>query len=414
MTSSTVPTHPLRDVGPSDPLGDLAPFLDIVGDARVVALGENNHHVREFTRWRHRLTRALVEHAGFTYFALESGFAEGFTIERWLRDGVGDLAEVADAGTTFLHGHATELRDMLAWMREAGVHFTGLDVPSSAGSAAPAIDAVRRYLGDAEPGAVGLADAALAATDVYAAGSNALSPVRYAGLSEEKRDAATTAVSRLLAHMESLRPLHSTRSGPRAQAVAEHHARGAWWLDQHQRELHGMTAAPRHTGALSSRDTYMARTVRLLLDSDPSAKIVIGLHNGHLQRTPFTPRGEAVVISVGQQLAAALGTGYVAVGVTAHGGTTTGITVDGSGDFGATLHAAGLPAPEPDSIEYALGATGPVLLDLRLAEHAAETPCSLRHVDFFAPTPVYDAFDALVHLPTIQPSSFVTGPVTTT
>ncbi len=410
MRQSTVPTHPLRGLDPSDSLDDLAPFLDLVGDARVVALGENNHHVREFTRLRHRLTRALVEHAGFTHYALESGFAEGFTIERWLRDGTGDLAQVADAGTTFLHGHATELHDMLAWMRAAGVHFNGLDVPCSAGSAAPAIDAVRRYLSDTEPEALGLADAALAATDMYAAGSNALSPGRYAALSVEQRDAATAAVSRLLAHMESLRPVHAARSGSCAQAVAEHHARGAWWLDQHQRELHAMNAAPSHMGAVSSRDTYMANTVRLLLDSDPSTKVVLGLHNGHLQRAPFTPQGEPVVISVGQQLSAALGKDYVAVGVTAHAGITPGITVDGSGDFGATLHEAALPEPEPESIEHALGEAGPLLLDLHRAEHTAEAPSSLRHADFFAPTPVFDAFDALVHLPTMRPSSFVTEP----
>ena len=405
---STVPTHPLVTVDPDAPDDDLRPLLDLVGDARVVALGENNHHVREFLQLRHRITRALVEHAGFTHYALESGFAEGHAVDRWLRDGDGDPARVAVEGTTFLHGHATELHAMLRWMREHGVvRFSGLDLPSSAGSAAPALHAVREYLQYVDADSVGLADDALKATSPYSGGSSAVSPGLYAAMDARARDAATVAVSRLLAHLESLRPVHAARSSRVEHAVAEHHARGAWRLDQYQREMQAMTAPPVLVGGLSSRDTYMADTVRLLLDHDPSAKLVLGLHNGHLQRVPFTVGGVTPMIPVGQQLASDLGEDYVAVAMTSAGGTTTGLSVDGSGEFGASVHVAELPPAEPGSIEHVLGETGPVLLDLRDACHGGSTPDSIRHADSHTPTPVFDAFDALIQVPTTRPSGFV-------
>ncbi|MFG3437473.1 hypothetical protein ACGF0J_09535 [Nonomuraea sp. NPDC047897] len=46
------------------PVDDLEPLRDIVGDARVVALGESSHHIREFYRVRHRILRFLVERCG--------------------------------------------------------------------------------------------------------------------------------------------------------------------------------------------------------------------------------------------------------------------------------------------------------------------------------------------------------------
>ncbi|MCC5698744.1 hypothetical protein LH612_36980, partial [Klebsiella pneumoniae] len=67
------------------PADDLSWFADLVGDARVVAIGENNHHIREFSLLRAQLLRFLVTELDFRVVAFESGFAEGQLVDDWIR-----------------------------------------------------------------------------------------------------------------------------------------------------------------------------------------------------------------------------------------------------------------------------------------------------------------------------------------
>lgn len=74
---------PLTHLAPEAPLDDLEPLRDIVGDARVVALGENSHFITEFSLLRRRILRFLAERCGFTVLAFEYGFSEGFLLDAW-------------------------------------------------------------------------------------------------------------------------------------------------------------------------------------------------------------------------------------------------------------------------------------------------------------------------------------------
>jgi erythromycin esterase len=102
----------LATLDPYAELADLEPLLDIVGSARVVAIGENNHLIHEFSRLRHRLLRFLVLRCGFTVYCLESGFAEGRTVQRWLDGGTNAVEDIARDGITFGLGNSTETHDM--------------------------------------------------------------------------------------------------------------------------------------------------------------------------------------------------------------------------------------------------------------------------------------------------------------
>lgn len=404
----------LRTTDPAAPLDDLDPLLEIIGGARVVAVGENNHHVREFGLLRHRIARLLVEKAGFTVVAVEPGFTEARAVDAWVRGGPGAVGDVASEGIGFTLGDSAEVHDMLRWLRsrhDAGhpITFSGLDVPGSAGTPTAALNAVADYLDDLAPDVLALVRAAQDATQPYAGPSSAVAMTRYAELDVAARDAATAAVSRLLAHVESLRPLCIERGGRAAYDEALHHLRGVWRLDQYLRELDAMTRGSSLTGVTSSRDVHMANTVRWLRDQNgPDTRIVLLVHNGHLQRVPFTPTGATAVLPLGQQLATDLGDDYVAVGLTCSQGTTPVLTVDPDAPLGFTVHTGALPPTEPDSVEALLGGTGLSLLDLRTAP-AATGPHLIRHADTHVPAPVFDAFDALVHVPTVSTTSFVAG-----
>jgi erythromycin esterase-like protein len=81
---------PFDRVDPTDNMDDLEPLRKIVGDARVVSLGEATHGTREFFQMKHRVLRFLVERMGFTAFAIEATWPEANRLDRYVRTGEGD------------------------------------------------------------------------------------------------------------------------------------------------------------------------------------------------------------------------------------------------------------------------------------------------------------------------------------
>lgn len=407
--------HRLHSLDPQVPLDDLEPLLDIVGQARVVAIGENNHHVREFGLLRHRILRLLVERAGFTAVGVESGFTEGRSVRVWVRGGPGEVGEVAAEGTGFSLGEAEEFQGMLRWLRQRyatghEVDFHGLDVPGSAGTPERALRAVADYLGAVDPGALVLVRAAEQTTGRYAGASSAVAMGRFGGLEPPARDAATAAVSRLLAHVEALRPVYVQRGGRNDYEVALRHVRGVWRLDQYLRELEAMSTGATLTGLTSSRDAHMAETVRwLLAEQGPAGRVAVLVHNGHLQRVPFAVGATTPIVPMGQQLAADLGADYAAVAITCGGGSTPSVVLDPGERLGFRVGETELPPAQPGSVEALLAGSGPSLLDLRAASAPdGEAPQRIRHADGHVEVPVFEAFDALVHLPVVRSTGFVT------
>src|SRR5262245_54702744 len=108
----------LRTLDPADDgLSDLEPLRDIVGDARVVSIGESTHRVHEFYQLRHRMIRFLVRELGFTAHVMESGFPEGFAVDNFVVNEVGDLDSLLYKGLTYHMGKCEEMREQLLWMR---------------------------------------------------------------------------------------------------------------------------------------------------------------------------------------------------------------------------------------------------------------------------------------------------------
>ena len=64
---------------------DYDALLDLVGDARVVLLGEASHGTHEFYRERTRITRRLVEEKSFSVVAVEADWPDAYRVNRWVR-----------------------------------------------------------------------------------------------------------------------------------------------------------------------------------------------------------------------------------------------------------------------------------------------------------------------------------------
>ena len=95
---------------------DMQPLKQVIGDARLVALGEATHGTREFFQLKHRLLDFLVNEMGFNVFAIEASMPEGFAVNEYVLTGKGD-PEKALAGLYFWTWHTEEVLEMIRWMR---------------------------------------------------------------------------------------------------------------------------------------------------------------------------------------------------------------------------------------------------------------------------------------------------------
>ncbi len=64
---------------------DLKPLMRRIGDARVVLIGEATHGTAEFYRLRDRISRALIDHHGFSFVAIEGDWPDAARIDHYVR-----------------------------------------------------------------------------------------------------------------------------------------------------------------------------------------------------------------------------------------------------------------------------------------------------------------------------------------
>jgi TonB family protein len=112
---------------------DMQPLKKIIGDARIVALGEATHGTREFFQLKHRMLEFLASEKGFTIFAIEANMPEAYRLNDYVLNGNDDPAKLI-AGMYFWTWNTEEVLDMVLWMREFNksgkgrVQFTGFDM----------------------------------------------------------------------------------------------------------------------------------------------------------------------------------------------------------------------------------------------------------------------------------------------
>lgn len=112
---------------------DLQPLKKMIGDARIVALGEGTHGTREFFQMKHRLVEFLAGQMGFTIFSIEANMPEAYRLNDYVLHGKGDPVALIK-GMYFWTWDTEEVLAMVEWMRafnESGkgrIEFTGFDM----------------------------------------------------------------------------------------------------------------------------------------------------------------------------------------------------------------------------------------------------------------------------------------------
>lgn len=422
----TSPFVDLATLQPDGDLADLEPLAGLIGDTRVVALGESTHYGHEFYQLRHRLTRFLVERLGFTALAFESGFSEGWRVDEWIQGGPGDVAGVQEDGFTYLFGRCAEMRAQLEWLRgwnagrQAPVRFYGIDLPASCGSLLPALSAVESFLAGADPAAA----ARLGRLRELASGSVARPPTcdievraalrAYCALARSDRDELTGRLADLDARFRAARLDYIQRSGQPAYDQARQQVRVAVELDTWIRDYAAAAAGEHPFFDVNIRDAAMADTAGWILER--SERVIILAHNLHIQRTPValtwlgTDGAPTSASSLGHHLAARLGPDYLAIGTTFGAGEVIGIEAAGGDTAGWDVRdvVRQLEPAGDDVLDGLLdrARSRPGLLDLRtLTDNDRQligAATKMRSLDQLIDVPALEAFDALAHVPRVS------------
>ena len=418
--------HRLRTLDPDDEDdADLEPLLDIVGDARVVAIGESMHRVHEFFALRHRVFRFLHRRAGFTALVTESGLPEGRHVDSWIRTGRGRLRDALRDGISYRFGACQEMLDQLTWMRErtatgrSAPRWCGMDLPDSSASALPGIVAALEVLDAADPDYAAyvrtgvLPRFAYLPDDRTGLAQAAPSIQAYLALSDPDRAAITVGVSDLAARIRARRREEIAVLGGDADAEArvDFAIRAADSARATDAFLQAMTAGPTRTWpAANIRDEWMADTIEWILRREP--RIVVAAANGHVQRTPFSapPFVPDQMTTMGAHLADRIGDDLVVIATAFGDGEQWLHRPDPSDPPGHSRPFVTPIAPLDDaSLDAALkrSGIGDAVVDLRMlspdAAAALDATTGWHNGDVIQPGRARDAFDAVAFVRTVSP-----------
>lgn len=391
-------------LNPSDSVEDLEPIREIIGDARVVALGENSHFIGEFGLLRHRIIRFLIEHCGFTSHALEYGFSDGFKIDAWLQgqDEESHLKEL------FSHYLITpQILQNLCWIKnynrnaQVPINFMGIDIPCAGGSLLPALSPVRDYLSQADEDTLPLLERAYAIAQKFEGTSMAQSAPLYENLSEEERNILTCHLTRINNRLHAIEPQHIERFGQKRFDKVIHHLKSACYADYNLSAMSDFIAGTGLYGDMGARDSYMADSVIWDLEhSVPNTKIVLVAHNAHIQKTPVNWPG-STTLPMGQHLAQKLDKNYVAIGITSSTGNTAALYPDNDAVHGFRIEETTLDTPIPRSIESVFTDAGLGLSSINLKKIPSQLEISthIRCDSEYLEMPLLQSFDGLLYTP---------------
>jgi erythromycin esterase-like protein len=297
-------------------------LLEMVGDARLVLLGEPSHGTHDVYRERARITQRLIAELGFSGVVWEADWPDAERSGRWVRGESDD--EDADAALSGFERFPswmwrnTAVLQFVRWLRRwnesrpAGasrVGIYGMDLYSLYRS----IQAVIRYLDDVDPAGATEARQRYSCFDHHGGDPQAYGYAARLGLTPECERAA-------IEQLEELRQ-RAMRDGYEAFS-AEQNARLARNAEQYYRSLFGSRIS-----SWNLRDRHMAETVEALLAHltrrDGRARLVVWAHNSHLGDARATEMGEEGELNVGQLLREKFGNDALLVGFTTYVGTVT-------------------------------------------------------------------------------------------
>jgi erythromycin esterase len=263
----------LQSVEAGHGFDDMQPLVGVVGDAKIVALGEATHGTREFFQLKHRMVEFLASRMGFTIFSIEANMPEAYRLNDFVLKGEGDPKQLLK-GMYFWTWDTEEFLNMVLWMREFNrqgkgrIEFTGFDMQNPK----LAMKIVQSFVATNDKSFEATVDPVYdeVTQRTKKLWSDEESP------SQKLSDHLLAAKCRVvIEHLEQNRA-RFLQSGLGAESVD--------WAIQNARIV--LQYALLQSGE-QSRDQSMAENVEWIADQNPGAKIILWAANGHVRYAPF-------------------------------------------------------------------------------------------------------------------------------
>ena len=302
-------------------------IMRLVGDARIVLIGEASHGTHEFYKYRAEITKRLIAEKGFAAVAVEADFPDAYRVNRYVR-GLGEDRTANEALSAFERfplwmWRNTDVVDFVIWLRahndalEQGekIGFYGLDLYSLHSSMRSVLD----YLEKVDPDAAQSARSRYACFDHF--GEDAQS-YGYAA-SYDKHFSCEDEALKQLVELQRRAHEYANRDGAVARDeyfFAEQNAR----LVKNAEEYYRSMFEKRGVSSWNLRDSHMAETLDALAahlaEENRPEKIVVWAHNSHLGDARATEMGERGELNVGQLVRERYGDESCLIGFSTHVG----------------------------------------------------------------------------------------------
>jgi len=304
-------------------------LLDLIGDARLVLIGDATHGTDEFYSLRAELTKALIRSKQFNLVAAEADWPDAYRINRWVRH-VSEEADAAAALGAFVRfprwmWRNTVLVEFVEWLRRYNarrmasdrVGFYGLDLYSLHTS----IDAVLNYLRKVDPDAAARARHRYSCFEHFGSDPQSYGYAATLGLSRTCEDDVVAQ----LVELRNAAVEYARRDGYIAEDeyfFAEQNARLV-----RNAEIYYRAMFAGQVDSWNLRDTHMMETLDALLTwtsrRSGYTRAVVWAHNSHLGDARATQMGAWGELNLGQLARERHGDRVVAIGFTTHSGTVT-------------------------------------------------------------------------------------------
>jgi len=273
-----------ESVLPGHGCGDLRPLIEMIGNARIVALGEATHGTSEFFTMKHRIIECLVLQEGFSVVSMEVRGSGANPINAYVQTGQGSVDDALALGGLVGKGwmDTHEVVGLLEWMRaynegmeqDALLSFRTFDYDETR----TPLEVVLDYVREVDPDRLEQVEDEL---ECYARGLAQYG--LYASLDAETlarcRQGVEAVHTLLLAQEDAYRAASTLEAYTEALEAAR-------MLVQNEQMLR-LGPESYFTEFFNARDRLMAENVAWILEqAGPDAKIILWAHNVHVQASP--------------------------------------------------------------------------------------------------------------------------------
>jgi erythromycin esterase len=279
---------PVRTIDPrDDDFSDLEPLRKVIGDARIVQLGEQSHGDGACFHAKARLVRFLHQKMGFDVLAVESGLYDCRKAWGMLRDGK-DPYEAVDHGVFGIWTHSEQFQPVIDYLGKAAkgdrpLELCGFDCQFTAEASKKHLLAdVKGVLAQLDEKAIDGATRATLLQALEAMVKDEKAPAPEVRAQQRK---ALAAFAKALADASPSAELPAGELAYWRQLAASNVAQAeSHWFGKKEGKID-------YIGLTNLRDPQMARNlVWLAREAYPKRKIIVWAASLHLMRNPTTVR----------------------------------------------------------------------------------------------------------------------------